>query len=236
MKAVVIANGQVEDADRAHLGGAGLLIAADGGGLTFERWGIVPHAVVGDMDSLDEAALGRLAARGAAIERHPGAKDETDLELAIARARAAGASEVVLLGAFGGARLDLTIANALLLAGPAGAAIDLRAEAGPDTLRALRGPGRRPLAGRIGATVSLVPVGTVTGVRTEGLAYPLTGDTLDLGRARGVSNEIVATPAAVSCDSGVLLVIERRADASIVEPACKVDTPTSRARYRGRSI
>ncbi|MBI3636529.1 MAG: thiamine diphosphokinase, partial [Candidatus Rokubacteria bacterium] len=85
--------------------------------------------------------------------------------------------------------------------------------AGPDTVRALRGPGRQPLAGRIGAIVSLVPVGTVAGVRTEGLAYPLAGETLELGRARGVSNEIVAAPAAVSCDAGVLLVIERRADA-----------------------
>lgn len=212
MKAVVIANGRVEDADRAHLEGAALLVAADGGGLTFERWGIVPDAVVGDMDSLDEAALARLAARGAVIERHPRAKDETDLELAIAYARAAGARRIVVLGAFGGARLDLTIANALLLAGPAGAAIDLRAEAGPDTVRALRGPGRSTLAGRIGDLVSLVPVGTVAGARTEGLAYPLAGETLDPGRARGVSNEIVAVPAAVSCDSGVLLVIERRAD------------------------
>ena len=52
--------------------------------------------------------------------------------------------------------------------------------------------------------------GIVTGVRTEGLAYPLHGETLALGRARGVSNRIRAAPAAVSCDEGVLLIIETR--------------------------
>ena len=210
MRAVVVANGDVDPADRAHLEGAMVVVAADGGALALERWGVVPLAVVGDMDSVDEETLARLAARGAAVERHPRSKDRTDLELALARVIATGADEVVVLGAFGGSRLDHGLANAMLLADPAYAAIDLRAVRGPVTVRALRGPGRRVLEGAPGDGVSLVPLGDVTGVRTEGLVYPLAGEPLPLGGARGVSNRIRATPAAVSSELGVLLIIETR--------------------------
>ena len=208
MKAVVVAHGAFDPGDRSQLDGAALIFAADGGAVTLDTWGVVPQAVIGDMDSVDEATLARLAARGATIERHPTSKDQTDLELALARAMAAGATEVVVLGAFGGARLDHGLANALLLADPLYSGIALRAVRGAATVSALRGPGRRVLAGRTGESVSLVPIGDVTDVRSEGLAYALRGETLALGRARGVSNEIRAAPAAVSCGTGVLLIIE----------------------------
>jgi len=123
---------------------------------------------------------------------------------------AAGATEIIVLGAFGGPRLDHGLANALLLADPTYERIALRAIRGATTVSALRGPGRRALAGLSGDGVSLVPLGDASGVRTEGLTYPLRGETLALGRARGVSNRIRAAPAFVSCDLGVLLIIETR--------------------------
>lgn len=208
MKTVVVAHGEVDPSDRSHLEGAALVLAADGGAVTLDSWGVVPQAVIGDMDSVDEGTLARLEARGATIERHPTSKDQTDLELALARAMSNGATEIVVLGAFGGARLDHGLANALLLADPTYAGIALRAVRGATTVSALRGPARRVLAGRPGDSVSLVPLGDVSDVRSEGLAYPLHGETLSLGRARGVSNEIRAAPAAVSCGTGVLLIIQ----------------------------
>ncbi len=51
-----------------------------------------------------------------------------------------------------------------------------------------------PLVGRFekwyaqGTVLSLIPVGTVTGISTEGLAYNLTNDTLTLGHRSGNSN------------------------------------------------
>jgi thiamine pyrophosphokinase len=44
-------------------------------------------------------------------------------------------------------------------------------------------------------------------VRTEGLEFPLRGETLYPGSTRGVSNEFVDGAAAVSLDDGVLLVV-----------------------------
>ena len=51
----------------------------------------------------------------------------------------------------------------------------------------------------------------VEGVRTHRLRYPLAGETLYFGAARGLSNLVVSAGAYVSCERGVLLVIETRA-------------------------
>jgi len=44
-------------------------------------------------------------------------------------------------------------------------------------------------------------------VRTEGLRYPLRGETLRFGPARGVSNIIAAAGARVALDEGTLVVV-----------------------------
>ena len=208
-KAVVVANGQTAEADRRHLDGAAVIVAADGGALTLARWGVLPHVLVGDLDSVDAGTVARLAAAGVALERHPTAKDETDLEVALERALAGDPTEIVILGAFGGERLDLTIANALLLADPRYRGRGLRAVLGATTARVVHGGERLALAGHPGQAVSLLPLGTVHGVTTEGLRFPLRDEVLPLGRARGVSNVVETAPAAVRCEQGVLLVIER---------------------------
>jgi thiamine pyrophosphokinase len=45
------------------------------------------------------------------------------------------------------------------------------------------------------------------GVRTEGLRYPLNGETLHPGSTRGVSNELVEANATIKLASGVLLAL-----------------------------
>jgi thiamine pyrophosphokinase len=208
MRAVVVAHGDPDPADRAQCLGADLVVAADGGALICERWGIVPHVVVGDMDSLGREGVERLRARGARIEAYPREKDETDLELAIEAARKAGADEIVLLAAFGGKRLDHEIANVLLLLA---FAPRMSAVRGGTVMRVIREGERVSLAGEPGDLVSLVPLaGDAEGVRTDGLRYPLRDETLRFARARGMSNEIVERPAAVGVARGALLVVTTR--------------------------
>ncbi|HEU5287627.1 MAG TPA: thiamine diphosphokinase, partial [Candidatus Limnocylindria bacterium] len=60
MKCVVVAHGEVAPRDRDEADGADLVIAADGGALALERWGIVPKLVVGDLDSLGPEHAARL--------------------------------------------------------------------------------------------------------------------------------------------------------------------------------
>src|SRR5687768_15193697 len=119
MYAVIVANApDLDVAPYARLiGAADLLIAADGGALALLRAGLLPRLVIGDMDSLDAASLAELAERGVELRRYPREKDETDLELALLHAAAAGATAIDILGALGG-RWDHTLANVALLALP----------------------------------------------------------------------------------------------------------------------
>ena len=48
---------------------------------------------------------------------------------------------------------------------------------------------------------------SVTGITYTGMRYPLENHTLQLGSTRGISNQIIASPASVTIESGVLVVV-----------------------------
>ncbi|HJP72290.1 MAG TPA: thiamine diphosphokinase [Candidatus Limnocylindria bacterium] len=210
MKVVVVASGDLDPADASRLDGADMVVAADGGAESLDRLGRRPDLLIGDLDSTDGALVERLSAAGVRVERHPTDKEASDTELALAAALEAGAEEIVLLGAIGGDRLDHELANLLLLADPSFAGHDLRLVHAGSTVRVLRSGESRSLDGGAGDLVTLLPIGgEATGVSTDGLRWPLERETLRMGRSRGLSNEIVMTPASVRLGSGLLLVIER---------------------------
>ena len=203
-----MAHGDVLPADRGVIDSNDYVVAADGGAFALERWKVLPHLIVGDMDSLGDAGVERFAKQGIPVAKFPAAKDESDLELAVAQAIAAGASEIVLLGALGGDRLDHETANLLLLADPGYDGVRIEARRGSLRIRAVRGEGSLSV-GPLEAIVTLLPVnGDAEGVTTEGLRYPLRGETLRFGRARGLSNEVDSLPATVTVRKGSLLVFE----------------------------
>lgn len=209
-QALVFANGDLDDgpAVQAALAAApgAWVVAADGGARLALSCGRVPQVVVGDMDSLTAGELDDLRARGAALERHPAAKDETDLELALVVAARHDAAWIRILGATG-QRLDQTLANVSLLALPDLTGRDVRLVAGSQTTR-LIGPGEHALDGAPGDTISLIPLaGDALDVRTVGMLYPLRGERLGFGPARGLSNVIAESGARVALAVGSLLVI-----------------------------
>lgn len=206
---MIVAGGDVEESDIARVPDAELVIAADAGAVALERRGLVPDLLVGDLDSVEAATVERLVARGTRVERHPPDKDASDAELALQRAIEAGAGEILLLGLLGGERLDHELAGLLLLADPDWASLELEVARGGTLVRSLRGPGWVELRGTVGDWVSLLPIGgDAVGVRTSGLRWALTDETLSLGRSRGLSNEIVAQPASVRLTNGLLVVVE----------------------------
>ncbi len=213
MRAVVVAHGEVDEADARHIGAADLVIAADGGSAHLARWGIAPAIVVGDLDSLPADA-----ASNARVERWPRDKDKSDTQLAVERAIASGADEVVVLGALGGTRADHAMANVLLLA-LSELSGRVRLVRGPVSARVAHSGESMRLEGAVGDLVTLLAVGgDAAGVRTIGLRYALSGGTLRLGSSRGLSNEITEAGATVSVGSGSLLVIEGGTLARAGEP------------------
>ncbi|HEX2767202.1 MAG TPA: thiamine diphosphokinase [Candidatus Limnocylindria bacterium] len=208
MRVVIVASGEPMAADAAWLDGADLVVAADGGGAWLDRLGRRPDLLVGDLDSIDGSLVERLAGAGTEVERHPTDKEASDTELALLAARSRGATEIVLVGALAGNRLDHELANLLLLADPDLADVPVTAVRGGTTVRVLRPGAPLDLQAEAGDLVTLLPLGgDAGGVTTDGLRWPLTDATLRVGRSRGLSNEVVALPASVSLADGLLLVI-----------------------------
>ncbi len=167
------------------------VIAADGGIAHAFALGLTVDEAIGDFDSASMADLDRVRASGGRVETHPVAKDATDLELALELAVRRGAHRVVVIGGHGG-RFDHWLGNAFLLAAPQYASVELVARMGTATLTVIRRSAE--LHGTPGELVSLLPVhGPASGVRTEGLLYPLVDEDLPVGTTRGVSNVFSAS-------------------------------------------
>jgi thiamine pyrophosphokinase len=210
VRALVVLHGEPLGSD-AWIAGlakqADSVIAADGGALVLERAGRRPDLVVGDLDSLSGDDRKRLERAGAKFEVHPKEKEQTDAELALDAAVRRGADEIVVVGAFGGARLDHLMGNLLLLAHEDFAAIDVALVTERATFRSILGPGILELEGEPGDWVTLEPLSDVArGVATDGLRYPLRHEELVRGSTRGVSNELTARRGSVEVGEGLLLV------------------------------
>lgn len=184
------------------------VVAADSGAEVAHDLGWHVDLVVGDLDSVGADALARVEAEGGRVERHPPAKDETDLDLALRAAGAqAPAGEVLVVGG-GAGRLDHLLGVLLLLGHEAHAGLRLDAVLGGVRVTVVRAD-RRRLHGRPGDLVSLFALhGPARGVTTEALLYPLSAATLEPGSTRGVSNELVAEEASVVVAEGVVLAVQ----------------------------
>ena len=204
---VVITGGDpVERAHLPELPAGTRVIAADSGVDHALALGVAVDLVVGDFDSASPGSLAEAEAAGAILERHPAAKDLTDLELALDAALALAPRCVHVVGGHGG-RLDHLLANVLLLCRPSYHDITITAQMGAARVAVVRDTA--PLHGPVGDLVTLLPVhGPARGVTTTGLLYPLDAEDLHPGTTRGVSNELLLAPATVTVTDGVLVAIQ----------------------------
>jgi thiamine pyrophosphokinase len=185
----------------AELPAGAVVIAADGGADHALAAGLVPELVVGDLDSISADGL----ARAPHVERHPVAKDATDLALALDAALDLAPRRIVVVGGADG-RLDHLLGELLLVGSAPYGGVEIDALLGEARVHVVRGS--RTFAGVPGELVSLLALhGPARGVVTEGLRWALRGETLDPGSSRGISNELVAPEARVDVADGVLLAV-----------------------------
>ncbi|MDP9315086.1 MAG: thiamine diphosphokinase [Chloroflexota bacterium] len=209
-KAVVVADAPAADLEpfRELLRDADLVVAADGGARYLLALDLLPHVAVGDFDSLAAEAVAGLVQAGVEVLRHSVHKNETDLELALLQAIERGATCIHVLAALGG-RPDQHLANLQLLTHPRLASADVRLVHRDWEMFAIRR--EAAIFGAPNDVVSLLPMTeAVTGITTRGLYYPLRGETLRLGPARGISNLLTHDHAQVTIESGILLCMHQR--------------------------
>lgn len=209
MKALILTNGDYGEYNFCTEGLLyDMIICADNGMKHARKLNILPHSIVGDLDSCNEDDLSYFEAKGVEIIKVPAEKDETDTELAIERARARGATSVAVYGGVG-SRMDHSIANIQLIYRYLRQGIDVTLYSAKNTIRVIESSVE--LTGRPNDLVSLMPfTERVTGVYTKGLAYEIKDGTFQLGDAYGVSNYLIDNSAQITIGSGVLLVIQAR--------------------------
>ncbi|MGI6485885.1 MAG: thiamine diphosphokinase [Thermoanaerobacterales bacterium] len=208
MKAVVFSGGEIRNysAIKKHMEGAKLVICADSGVRHAFSLGIVPDLIVGDMDSVSKQDLDLINSKGIKILTYPIEKDYTDTQLALETARQKGATKVMVLAALG-ERPDHSLANILLMVHFKRFGMDVRI-AGEDWEMFLLEKDA-DITGSKGDILSLIPITPqVTGIETEGLYYPLKGETLKIGPARGVSNLFVKDNASIKLKDGLLIAVK----------------------------
>jgi thiamine pyrophosphokinase len=169
------------------------------------RLGVMPEAVIGDFDSISDAARSEIP-----IEKQHVVPEQstTDFDKAL---RAIVAPFVLALG-FAGARLDHGLAAMhTLVSHPDRRCILI----GPSDL-AFAAPARLELSLAPGEPFSLFPMAAVTG-RSEGLEWPIKGLSFSPAGQIGTSNRVVARRVVLEFDSPGMLVIlpRRRLDAAI---------------------
>ncbi len=206
---LVVLNGDVDPAFLARqLATADRVVAADGGARAVSESGGICDVIVGDGDSLGEAGLSEAQAANPDVEvrRFPTAKDATDAELALRAALEVDPDRVIVVGAFGGARLDHELASVMLLANPSWRD---RAVVLADGRREVRlVTDRAEIRGQAGDIVTLLAVGgPVENIHSNGLAYELDGRSLEVGTSLGVSNELTGSAATLEIASGMLLLV-----------------------------
>jgi thiamine pyrophosphokinase len=202
---VVVAGGHPSPGCVPELPEGAHVIAADSGIDRALALGLRIDRAIGDFDSVSTAGLAAAEAAGVLIERHPAAKDATDLELALDAAIALEPSRILVIGSAGG-RLDHLLGSILLLGDARYASATIDAYLGDNRITVIRGS--RRLTGTPGEIVSLLPLhGPAEGVTTSGLEYPLHGETLPAGTSRGVSNVFAAAEAQITVVDGCLVAV-----------------------------
>lgn len=207
----IVVNGELPGIERLRelWRSVDVVMSTDGAANGLVGTGCVPHIVIGDLDSIEPPVRESLEPISEIIP--VSCQESTDLEKAVRLALERGAKEIVVTGS-GGGRLDHALTNMAVLSRfcreipirliePSGYGVLLAAD-GSETML--------DFTGAVGRIVSLIPLGSVEQVYTEGLRYPLLGEPLVWGEREGQSNEAVAERIVVSIRRGVLFVFSDR--------------------------
>lgn len=210
MRVLIIGNGNIANTRIIQniLKPDDVILCCDGGSKYLFEEGIIPHYIIGDLDSSIPQIIQFFETKGVIFKKFNRKKDETDMELCIDFAISLGASQIIILGGIG-TRLDHTLTNINLLIKAENS--NVKATIIDDNNEINIISSSIQINGKKGDLISLIPISTtVNGISTSGLEYPLTNATMTIGKSLGVSNVLEDIKANISIKEGYLLVIKSR--------------------------
>jgi thiamine pyrophosphokinase len=177
------------------------ILCADGGANKARLFGIEPHCIIGDLDSITQKTRHYYSSVPVI---HVADQNSTDLEKSLDYLLTNHFMSATIIGATG-ERPDHTMANfsILLKYQPK---IHLQFFDERCTVEVVKK--KIKFSASVGQQISLVPMGKCTGIVTSGLKYPLRNESLELGVREGSSNEANQPAISVSVKTGSLLLFK----------------------------
>lgn len=183
------------------------LIAADSGCEKMRGFGLCPHVVIGDMDSLDLERAKKIYPSAEFII-YPPEKDWSDTKLCLDYAIGKGFTDITIVGGLGG-RLDHTLANINLLSYAYKKNIHLEINDGRNRAFFVKDDDFTVKRTYRMKYFSVIPfTEKLEGVTMSGVKYPLCDAVVARDDAVTLSNEITESVAHVTIKSGEAVVIE----------------------------
>ena len=207
MRILIIGNGNIDNnAIQDILKPSDVIICCDGGSKYLFNEGILPHYIIGDLDSSMPQIIQFFFFFYVVFKKFDAKKDETDMELCIDFALGLNPDEIIILGGIG-TRLDHSLANINLLIKAEDKNIKATIIDSKNTVNITKNEFK--IQGKKGDLVSLMPISSIVeGVSTKGLEYPLNNATMHIGKSLGISNVMLEDCASVSVKNGYLLIIK----------------------------
>ena len=180
------------------------VLACDGALTLCLEHGIVPDAVIGDMDSASNESIKRYAALGGEVHRRDG-QDNHDLSKALVFAEDGGCTSCVVVGATGGDR-EHEWANLLSCAA---ATMNIKC-LGDEQIYSFYSSGElHSIEISSGEKFSLFALPLAHGVTLKGAQYTLKKETLNMG-SRGLHNIAIASTLHLDFAEGRLMLLKTR--------------------------
>lgn len=210
MYTIIVGNGSLKNYKplKEEAKKADCIICADGGAKHLQKISLLPDILIGDFDSIGNALLEYYTEQKVHIIRYPKNKDFTDTELAIQVALEKGAKQISFFAVMGN-RLDHSLSSLYLLKPLIEK--NIFAKISNDTSEVFLTKDMIEIEKGDYTILSLLALSEkVTGIQTEGLAYPLKGETLLQGSSLGISNVFTQKKAGISIQSGLLIIIKTK--------------------------
>ena len=186
--------------DEAHAV-APVLVAADGAADQLAKFGVMPDAVIGDMDSISDLERWQDACTVLQIDE----QDSTDFGKCL---YATEAPFYVAVG-FTGKRIDHLLAVFSTMLSMPEKTVILVGEV--EVAALVPGGTVIEISQKVGAAVSIYPLVPVTGTVSEGLKWSIEGLSMKAGQQVGTSNEASSLRVSMGFDrDGALLMLERQ--------------------------
>ena len=200
MNALLFANGQISNTEIQKIKDIhfDIIIAANGGASNAIKWNYQPNIVIGDLDSVKADIKSKL--KKTEYIHHP-SREINDLEKALIHCKELKVTHLTILG-LTGKRVDHTLNNFSVLS-KYDQSFKLNIYDPHAQILYIRSS--YEFHGEVGQTVSLIPIGNVESITTEGLEFPLKNESLNFGQREGASNQVVSNPVKISIKSGLLL-------------------------------